>query len=127
MKIDWDVQECGIEIIEAEGSVPKRVLDSIKANDQMFSRIGLHPTELTLKKYEVAATKMLERLCPKEARKLETLAIQVASQRGHLRAVKKHLLLMPEFISACGGDVRKAFRMAHTQLVNDYTLEDDAA
>jgi isocitrate dehydrogenase (NAD+) len=32
VKIDWDVQECGIEIIEAEGSVPKRVLDSIKAN-----------------------------------------------------------------------------------------------
>ena len=32
VKIDWDVQECGIEIIEAEGSVPKRVMDSIKAN-----------------------------------------------------------------------------------------------
>jgi isocitrate dehydrogenase (NAD+) len=32
VKIDWDVQECGIEVIEAEGSVPKRVLDSIKAN-----------------------------------------------------------------------------------------------
>jgi len=31
--IDWDVQECGIEIIEAEGSVPQRVLDSIKANE----------------------------------------------------------------------------------------------
>ena len=32
VKIDWDVQECGIEVIEAEGSVPKRVLDSIRAN-----------------------------------------------------------------------------------------------
>ncbi|MEZ6064578.1 MAG: isocitrate/isopropylmalate family dehydrogenase [Planctomycetaceae bacterium] len=32
VKIDWDVQECGIEIIQAEGSVPQRVLDSIKAN-----------------------------------------------------------------------------------------------
>ena len=30
--IDWDVQECGIEVIEAEGSVPTRVLDSIRAN-----------------------------------------------------------------------------------------------
>ena len=30
--IDWDVQECGIEVIEAEGSVPTRVLDSIKKN-----------------------------------------------------------------------------------------------
>ena len=32
VKIDWDVQECGIEVIEAEGGVPSRVLDSIKAN-----------------------------------------------------------------------------------------------
>ena len=32
VKIDWDVQECGIEIIEAEGAVPPRVLESIKAN-----------------------------------------------------------------------------------------------
>ncbi len=30
--IDWDLQECGIEVIEAEGSVPTRVLDSIRAN-----------------------------------------------------------------------------------------------
>jgi len=32
VKIDWDVQECGIEIIEAEGRVPPRVLESIKKN-----------------------------------------------------------------------------------------------
>lgn len=32
VKIDWDVQECGIEVIEAEGKVPDRVMKSIKAN-----------------------------------------------------------------------------------------------
>ena len=32
VKIDWDVQECGIEVIEAEGQIPDRVLESIKAN-----------------------------------------------------------------------------------------------
>ena len=32
VKFDWDVQECGIEVIEAEGEVPRRVLDSIKSN-----------------------------------------------------------------------------------------------
>lgn len=32
VKIDWDVQECGIEVIEATGGVPPRVLESIKAN-----------------------------------------------------------------------------------------------
>ena len=32
VKIDWDFQECGIEVIEAEGKVPERVMESIKAN-----------------------------------------------------------------------------------------------
>ena len=32
VKIDWDVQPCGIEIIEAEGKVPDRVMKSIRAN-----------------------------------------------------------------------------------------------
>ena len=32
VKINWDVQECGIEVIMAEGKVPERVLTSIKAN-----------------------------------------------------------------------------------------------
>jgi isocitrate/isopropylmalate dehydrogenase len=31
VKIDWDLQECGIEVIEAEGEVPERVIDSIKS------------------------------------------------------------------------------------------------
>ncbi|HXY34467.1 MAG TPA: isocitrate/isopropylmalate dehydrogenase family protein [Planctomycetaceae bacterium] len=32
VRIDWDVQECGIEVIQAEGKVPDRVLKSIRAN-----------------------------------------------------------------------------------------------
>jgi isocitrate dehydrogenase (NAD+) len=32
VKIAWDVQECGIEVIEKEGKVPERVLDSIRKN-----------------------------------------------------------------------------------------------
>lgn len=32
VKIDWDVQECGIEVIEATGGVPPGVLESIKKN-----------------------------------------------------------------------------------------------
>jgi isocitrate dehydrogenase (NAD+) len=32
VKINWDVQECGIEVIEKEGKVPERVLQSIKKN-----------------------------------------------------------------------------------------------
>jgi isocitrate dehydrogenase (NAD+) len=33
VKIDWDVQECGIEVIEAEGQIPPRVFESIKQTD----------------------------------------------------------------------------------------------
>lgn len=33
VKIDWDHQECGIEVIEAEGGVPPRVLESIRSTD----------------------------------------------------------------------------------------------
>ncbi|WP_437204605.1 isocitrate/isopropylmalate dehydrogenase family protein [Planctomicrobium sp. SH664] len=32
VKIDWDVQDCGIEVIQKEGKVPDRVLASIKKN-----------------------------------------------------------------------------------------------
>ncbi len=32
VKIDWDVQECGIEVIEKVGKVPDAVLKSIRAN-----------------------------------------------------------------------------------------------
>jgi len=32
VKIDWDVQDCGIEVIEKEGKVPDRVLASIRKN-----------------------------------------------------------------------------------------------
>lgn len=32
VKIDWDYQECGIEVIEREGQVPDRVMESIKKN-----------------------------------------------------------------------------------------------
>ncbi|TWT57626.1 Isocitrate dehydrogenase [NADP] [Thalassoglobus neptunius] len=32
VKIDWDFQECGIEVIEREGKVPDRVMDSVRKN-----------------------------------------------------------------------------------------------
>ncbi len=33
VKIDWDVQECGIEVIEKEGGIPDRVMEAIKKTD----------------------------------------------------------------------------------------------
>ncbi len=33
VNIDWDVQDCGIEVIEAKGGVPESVMESIRKND----------------------------------------------------------------------------------------------
>jgi isocitrate dehydrogenase len=33
VNIDWDVQDCGIEVIEATGGVPDSVMEAIKKND----------------------------------------------------------------------------------------------
>ena len=33
VKIDWDIHDCGIEVIEAEGGVPDRVMEAIRKND----------------------------------------------------------------------------------------------
>lgn len=98
------------------------ILTKIARVDQRFSRIG-YAREVTLMKPEPAAMQLLEQLCPGDAEELKDLAVAVASQRGYLRALRKHVALMPELLQAAGGDASQAFRMAHTQLVNDYTLE----
>jgi len=101
------------------------LLTAIRANDQQFSRIGLlREVSIDPVRADALSRQMLERHCPEHVTALLDLATKVASERGHLRALKKHLLLMPEFMDVCGGKVRKAFQMAHTQLVADYTLED---
>lgn len=100
------------------------LLDAIRENDQQFSRIGLlRPLKPDLAT-STAAAAMLQLHCPAHARQLQSLAEQVAGERGHLRALKKHLLLLPELMGAARNDVKRAFLMAHTQLVNDYALQD---
>lgn len=103
------------------------VLDAIRENDQQFSRIGLlRPLKPELAS-TAAITAMLQLHCPAHARLLQGLAEQVVRERGHFRALKKHLLLLPELMGAAHGDVKKAFLMAHTQLVNDYALREREA
>lgn len=97
------------------------VLDAIRENDQQFSRIGI-VRSIDATEHEAVARAMLERIFPEGLDKLLPLAIEVVSRRGHLRALRKHLVLLPEFLPAARGDVAKAFRMAHTQLVSEYHL-----
>lgn len=99
------------------------VLERIRQNDQQFSRIGLL-REVRSADTRALAAAMLQRLCPEHAEALHDLAERVVGQPGHLRALKKHLLLMRELLPAAKGDPRKAFLMTHTQVVSDYTLED---
>lgn len=99
------------------------VLTKIKRNDQQFSRIG-NARKVVLKKPTEAASNMLANVCPEDAEALRPLAAKIAAHKGHLRALRKHLLLMPELIDAANGDPVMAFKMAHTQLVNDCDLSD---
>lgn len=99
------------------------VLELIKENDQQFSRIGVE-TPVEVESAEAFARNMLRLHCPEHTAELLKLATAVVRERGHGRALLKHLLLVPEFIDPAGGiDARKAFRLAHTRLVNSYSLE----
>jgi len=97
------------------------ILDAIEDNDQQFSRIGI-VQQVKLKDASAVATKILKALAPAADENIGDLVRTVAGQRGHLRSLKKHLLLIPELLPACDGDYRNAMLAAHTQLVSDYKL-----
>lgn len=102
------------------------VLDEIRTNDQQFSRVGIVRALKVDEHLAARTSEMLQLHCPAHAAALHGLAAQVVNERGHFRALKKHLLLLPELMGAARGDVKKAFLMAHTQLVNDYALTEAA-
>lgn len=99
------------------------IIETIKTNDQQFSRIGLCP-EITLDPEEIPdlARLVLQRTCPEHAAALEAYAITVATHQGHLRNLSKQLRLTLEFIDRGERDPRAAFRAAHTQLPRHYSL-----
>jgi len=126
-----------------ETSLPIAILGNpevekvIRGNDQMFSRIGLKDA-ITLPTYalskaaerkdvESVVDGILQRMVPAWAGVLRSLALQVAWQRGHFRAVRKTITLAHE-MSLTGGalaDPRTAFQAAHLKLVRDFSLEGD--
>lgn len=99
-------------------------LDKIADNDQQFSRIGLF-RELKLKETRVVANRILDQIAPQFAANLEDMAVQVIERRGHVRSLKKQIVLAKEIFEGAGGKhtIEDAFRSAHTQLVGrDYQL-----
>jgi len=101
------------------------VLQAIRRNDQQFSRIGIHQeVRLDAKLIREYAKAMIAALIQDPQDGLLDLAISVTEERGHLRALKKQLLLMQDLAATqtYGGDHLRAFHAAHAKLVRDYQL-----
>jgi hypothetical protein len=100
------------------------VLDTIKANDQQLSRIGIK-RELKWKSGQAgrAARELLDAMLPEAAAELEDQAAVVAENQGHLRSVRKEALLARKIKeNSAGENWATCFAAAHTQLVRDYAL-----
>lgn len=101
------------------------LLAAIRGNDQQFSRVGIYQqVALAPKQIRDYAKRLVDALVPNADGGLHDFAAAVAEERGHLRALKKQLLLMLDLVQAkhYGGDQVKAFQDAHTKLVRDYQL-----
>lgn len=103
------------------------ILDRIRGNDQQFSRIGMAQA-VSLRDDEIPGlARAVAEQFTADAEPIADLAAVVASHRGHLRAVRKQVLLM-ETLREAGGrlaDPRTAFRAAHTKLIRDHALPRD--
>jgi len=97
------------------------MLAAIRGVEKQGTRIGIQQ-EVELGDPARVASAMLRQLAPGTEAEIADLATTIASQKGHLRALKKHLLLVPELIHQFHGDVRRAVLAAHTMLVTDYDL-----
>jgi DNA transposition AAA+ family ATPase len=102
------------------------VMIPIRKNDQQFSRIGC-VREVSIDQHADVAAEMLAQVLPewRDDQELLTCATKVVKERGHLRALRKQLVLTRELLTSpkLADQPVLAFRVAHTQLVRDYSLE----
>ena len=123
----WDFHDetgCPLGLVGNPGML--EVLYACADSDQMTSRIGL------VKEIRFGANRgqtreqavmVLRALGVAEAAGCDDLAEAVAEEDGHLRSVKKHVLLAQRL--ATGGNVAMpvAWEMAHTMVLNEGTRE----
>ena len=102
-------------------------LDKIKAVDQRSSRmgpsyaVGLTDSEVAKHAHRVAIQFSNE----ETADEIADLVAIIGKNEGHLRSVRQEVVLMNEFMkmqSSLKDDPRKALRMAHNELVRNYSL-----
>jgi DNA transposition AAA+ family ATPase len=109
------------------------VVDAFRTNDQQFSRIGFKGEVALVKRsgedkeqpLQQAVEQFLERVWPEAASRLFPLAMEVARNHGHLRALWHQLSLAQHLHTEKAKDCEtpiKAFRAAHAQLVRNYEL-----
>ncbi len=108
------------------------VLDKIRTNDQMFSRVGIkRELRLEAKQMKSVVRRLLDVLYPSAADELLPMALIVAEHKGRLRAVRKQVQLMQTMLERAErkGDklaAPEAFLAAHEHLVRDYALKEVA-
>jgi len=103
------------------------ILDTCRKSDQLHTRIGIVYQIKDLKDPEQNVQTLVEQLWPEANGDLNHLGQVVIEETGHLRALKKQVLLakdIHENLSGLGKRVQPAdaFRSAHTQLIRDYPL-----
>ena len=91
-------------------------------NEQLYTRIG-RKTELSAQFKRETVERLVKQHLPKPGGDLLELAAKVCNGPGRIRALKKHLAMVPELR---GGDIKTdadAFRAAHQLLVTDLNLD----
>jgi DNA transposition AAA+ family ATPase len=111
-----DATECPVALIGNP-----EVLDKIRANDQLFSRIGICE-EIEMKDPEKVAGALLKQFCPEHADALLGDATEIVKQagRGHGRTLRKQLLIFRDFIQTDAmkkTDPADVFKSAGSKLV----------
>lgn len=101
------------------------VLEEIKRNDQMYSRLGIiEMVSLSEIEYQPVAQRLIQQTLQQDVPELEDLAVDTIARRGHLRALRKQLNLAREIREAKSGcEWPLAFKAAGTKLIRE--LDDD--
>lgn len=112
-----DATKCGVVLVGNP-----EIIEKIEDSDQRFSRVGLN-IELKVKDRTPLVRHLVSTIVADAPEELFPLAMKVAEERGHFRALEKQLQLSAELKN---GNSRltwtDAFQAAHTKLVRKYNL-----
>lgn len=96
------------------------ILDAIRRNDQHYSRVGIvHQVGLKGGDVKKTVEKIFAAMAPELNGSLIDEAVTVARRSGHLRTLRKQILLTLDFLaSGVFDDPMDAFLAAHTKLIH---------